>query len=300
MPADAGTLIYSLGTITADGFTIAGGDFAAAVDVNGLLTVTVNRSLSELAGKKLYVNVNVKSTNYNDTSIRVEATFVGKSDAGVRITSGNAISINYGQVPGLTLGAVPTCDNAGSNGTWIWESSHPEVAAVQGGNHRDDGNCDFTIKSVGTSRISVSYSSDTQTGYADLILTVNPVYVSVPEVTKELNYTGLHQKCMGNYDNEIFSVSGASASMPGEYVVTIALNDTDKYRWEDGTSDEKSISWRINKMNGPAAPTGLTGIAPTTGDSIDGKISGVKNTMEYSTNETFTGRSAARMAIFQG
>ena len=292
MPADAGSLTYGpVRTISTNGFESIDGGIAANVDKNGLVTVTINRDIQNniIAGNSLFVCPVVDSTNYNTRSITVSACFVAKQDAGVRITSGNAISISYDQVHGLTLGAVTTCENAGSNGTWTWESSHPVVAAVQGGNHRDDGNCDFTIKSVGTSRISVKYESSTATGYADLILTVNPVYVSVPEVTKELNYTGSHQMCMGNYDNKIFSVSGASASMPGEYVATIALNDTDKYRWEDGTSDEKSISWRINKMNGPAAPTGLTGIAPTTGDNIDGKISGVKNTMEYSTNENFSG-----------
>ncbi|MBR6257053.1 MAG: hypothetical protein IKR23_06690, partial [Lachnospiraceae bacterium] len=291
MPVDAGALTYSTGTISSNAFQIIYSDIDVNVDQNGLLTVNINRNIQDniTASCNLVVNVNVESTNYSEKAITTVAYFVGKGDAGVRITSGNAISINYGQVPGLTLAAVTTCENAGSNGTWTWESSHPEVAEVQGGNQKDDGNCDFTIKSVGTSRISVKYDSDTVTGYASLLLTVNPVYVSVPEVTNELNYTGSHQMCMGNYDNKIFSVSGASASMPGEYVVTIALNDTDKYRWEDGTSDEKSIFWRINKMNGPAAPTGLTGIAPTTGDNIDGKISGVKNTMEYSTNENFSG-----------
>ncbi|MBR3307419.1 MAG: InlB B-repeat-containing protein, partial [Lachnospiraceae bacterium] len=290
LSADAGKLTYpGIRTLSTNGFEHIEGGIAVNVDENGLATVSINRDIQNniTAGKSISFRVNVDSTNYDTRTVDVDAFFVGKYDAGVRITSGNAISINYDQVPGLTLGAVTTCENAGSNGTWTWESSHPEVAAVQGGNQRDDGNCNFIIKSVGTSRISVKYESSTATGYADLILTVNPVYVSVPEVTKELNYTGSHQMCMGNYDNKIFSVSGASASMPGEYVVTIALNDTDKYRWEDGTSDEKSISWRINKMNGPAAPTGLTGIAPTTGDNIDGKISGVKNTMEYSTNENF-------------
>ena len=292
LSADAGKLTYpGILSLSTNGFEHIEGGIAVNVDENGLATVSINRDIQNniTAGTSISFRANVDSTNYDRRTVDVDAFFVGKQDAGVRITSGNAVSVSYDQVPGLTLGAVTTCENAGSNGTWTWESSHPEVAAVQGGNQRDDGNCNFIIKSVGTSRISVKYESSTATGYADLILTVNPVYVSVPEVTKELNYTGSYQMCMGNYDNKIFSVSGASASMPGEYVVTVALNDTDKYRWEDGTSDETSIFWRINKMNGPAAPTGLTGIAPTTGDNIDGKISGVKNTMEYSTNEYFTG-----------
>ncbi|MBR3524216.1 MAG: InlB B-repeat-containing protein [Lachnospiraceae bacterium] len=291
MPADAGTLSYSPGTITADGFTIEQDDFAAAVDENGLLTVTVNRSLSELAGKKLYVDVNVKSTNYNDKSIRVEATFVGKSDAGVRISQGNEYSVSYDEVlREITLSAVPTISNAGGQGTWTWVSSNPEVAKINNSNSNSssDGNCTFNILSVGKSIISVKYDSDNATGYATLLLTVNPTFVTVPKVTEVNTYSGSHINVIGKYDDKIIRVTGTTEMKPGDYVATLTLIDTEKYRWKDGTRDTKYIPWRIEKQAGPAAPNGLQGHAPTTSANVDGMISGVSESMEYSAEVNFT------------
>jgi len=44
----------------------------------------------------------------------------------------------------------------------------------------------------------------------------------------------------------------------------------------------------VEKADGPAAPTGLTGVAPTTNGGSDGKITGTAATMEYSTDSSFT------------
>lgn len=295
MPRDAGELTYNtIRTVSTNGFTHENGGIAANVDQNGLVTVTINRDIQNNIdpGDKLFVCADVDSTNYNTKSITVEATFVSKADAGVRITQGNEYSVSYDEaLREITLSAVPTISNAGGQGTWTWESSNPEVAKINNSNSNSssDGNCTFNILSVGTSRISVKYESSTAIGYADLILTVNPVYVSVPGAKTGLVYTGSDISGIENYDDNVLIVTGATERYPGDYVATVALNEPEKFRWEDGTTNVKYIPWRIDKANGPAAPTGLTGIAPTTGDNIDGKISGVKNTMEYSTNESFTG-----------
>lgn len=44
----------------------------------------------------------------------------------------------------------------------------------------------------------------------------------------------------------------------------------------------------IVREDGPAAPSDLTGVAPTTAGGTDGKISGTTTAMEYSTTDTFT------------
>ncbi len=43
----------------------------------------------------------------------------------------------------------------------------------------------------------------------------------------------------------------------------------------------------VEKADGPMAPTGLAGVAPTTGGGSDGKITGTATTMEYSTDSSF-------------
>lgn len=44
----------------------------------------------------------------------------------------------------------------------------------------------------------------------------------------------------------------------------------------------------VEKADGPVAPTGLTGVAPTTVGGSDGKITGTSDTMEYSIDSSFT------------
>jgi len=47
----------------------------------------------------------------------------------------------------------------------------------------------------------------------------------------------------------------------------------------------------VTKADGPAAPSGLVGVAPTTVGVSDGKITGVDTTMEYSSNSDFTSKT---------
>ena len=51
---------------------------------------------------------------------------------------------------------------------------------------------------------------------------------------------------------------------------------------------KKEFTITVSKAEGPAAPTGITAVAPTTAGGSDGKLVGVNNTMEYSTNKDFT------------
>ncbi|MBB2183572.1 S-layer homology domain-containing protein [Lachnospiraceae bacterium MD1] len=57
------------------------------------------------------------------------------------------------------------------------------------------------------------------------------------------------------------------------------------------TYEGKTTTYTISiaKADGPAAPTGLTGVKPTTAGGSDGKITGTTALMEYSSNTSFTG-----------
>ena len=50
--------------------------------------------------------------------------------------------------------------------------------------------------------------------------------------------------------------------------------------WKDGTAEEKTFNWKITKAS-QNAPAGLVGEKPTTAGGSDGKITGVKENMEY-------------------
>ena len=56
---------------------------------------------------------------------------------------------------------------------------------------------------------------------------------------------------------------------------------------EDG-EHMKEFTVTVSKKDGPAAPTGIKGVAPTREGGSDGKLVGVNPTLEYSTNKDFT------------
>ena len=85
---------------------------------------------------------------------------------------------------------------------------------------------------------------------------------------------------------EGYDLSGDKATAVGSYTATATLKSG--YIWNDNTTTEKSINWSIAKAVGPAAPTGLTVVAPSSIGGTDGKISGTSTDMEYADNSSFT------------
>lgn len=52
---------------------------------------------------------------------------------------------------------------------------------------------------------------------------------------------------LDNFDTNVMTVSGNSAAYPGIYTATIALRDVSSASWEDGTTENKTIEWKITK-----------------------------------------------------
>ena len=74
-------------------------------------------------------------------------------------------------------------------------------------------------------------------------------------------------------------VSGTNSEKDaGTYVVNI--KPSAGKTWENGTTTKKTFSWEITKAS-QSVPTGLKGVKPTTAGGSDGKITGVKEQMEY-------------------
>lgn len=300
MPRDAGTLTYRTGTVTytgtaaSGGSGISGGDFVAAVDRNGLVTVTQIRPVTLPAGAKITVPVHVTSTNYNDKSITVEATFVDKSQAGITVAgddvsigADHTLSVEYDDNKELNLNA--TVDPSVTGGTWDWESSNSEVATVTG----NGAGCKVNIKGGGTTGITAKYYDNTKTGQVTLFLTVNPKSIPIPMAQEGLVYikgdgTSNVQTGVASEDEHVIITGGLDYHV-GDHVATAVLSDPVTYRWSDGTTDVKYIPWRIEKMAESAVPTGLVGVAPTTWENKDGKIKYDHNGyyLEYSTDENF-------------
>ncbi len=87
------------------------------------------------------------------------------------------------------------------------------------------------------------------------------------------------------------NISGANASTYklvkadiGQKISCVVTDADGKF----SGSIKSAATGAIAKANGPAAPTGLKGVATTKKGAADGKITGVKTTMEYSTKSDFS------------
>lgn len=111
----------------------------------------------------------------------------------------------------------------------------------------------------------------------------NVTAVPVPQANPGLVWTGAEQT--GVNEGTGYTLSGHKATAAGSYTAIAALESG--CRWEDGTVDSKNISWSIARATAPAAPAGLTGVAPTSASGTDGKITGTTAEMEYSAGAAF-------------
>ena len=86
-----------------------------------------------------------------------------------------------------------------------------------------------------------------------------------------------HTATVIGYDSATMDITGNTATDAGDYTVSVT-SQTGK--WADGSTDAVTAAWSIGKAT-QEAPTGLIGVAPSTEDGSDGKISGVTDKMEY-------------------
>lgn len=130
-----------------------------------------------------------------------------------------------------------------------------------------------------------AYTASGENLTASFTLTVGDVTaVPIPQANPGLVWTGAEQT--GVNEGTGYTLTGHKATDAGDYTAIATL--ADGYRWEDGTAENKSISWSIAKAAAPAAPTGLAGVAPTAEDGTDGKLTGTTVEMEYSAGVAFS------------
>ena len=97
-------------------------------------------------------------------------------------------------------------------------------------------------------------------------------------VTGTYTYNGsVHTATVNGYDPATMDISGNTATDAGDYTVRVTSKTG---KWADGSTDAVTAAWNISKVT-QEAPSGLTGVEPSTEDGSDGKITGVTDKMEY-------------------
>ncbi|MDO4199052.1 MAG: hypothetical protein Q4D13_08720 [Erysipelotrichaceae bacterium] len=96
--------------------------------------------------------------------------------------------------------------------------------------------------------------------------------VDVPSVPT-YTYNGNPQTAL--YDNDYYTVSGATATDAGTYTITLSLKDKNNFVWSDGSTDDKTVTFTINKADYDMSGISFDGAVITyDGKSHELKISG--------------------------
>ena len=103
----------------------------------------------------------------------------------------------------------------------------------------------FTLKNTE----SMKWTDDTRTAKTDQWRITNK-FVTVPTISDPTKvYNGSSQSpSLVNPDAEYLTISGdTSGTNVGSYTITFSLNNTQDYKWEDGTTEDKTATWTIER-----------------------------------------------------
>lgn len=169
-----------------------------------------------------------------------------------------------------------------------------------------------TFTSVGSQSVTISYTEHGVTKTSTTAVTVNKKTISaVPSQSGALTYNGSSQSpTWSGYSATQLTIGGTtSGTNAGSYTATFTPKAN--YRWSDGTTTAKIVSWSIGKASGSLSisPTTLTLDSSTASASItvmrtgDGVISAVSSapgivTASVSGNAvTVTGKASGSATI---
>lgn len=216
------------------------------------------------------------------TSVTIEYT-----EGGVTKTAEQAITVVH-RLESIAITTQPT------KTTYEYGDSFQSAGMVVKATYSDGATANVTgyscsptvLSTVGTQTITVSYTENGVTKTATTSVTVNRKTISaVPSQSGSLTYTGSSQSpSWSNYSTTQLTIGGTtSGTNAGSYTATFTPKSN--YRWADGTTTAKSVSWSIGKAAGSLSisPTSMTLDTTTKSKTItvtrsgDGTISAVSS-----------------------
>ena len=191
------------------------------------------------------------------TSVTVEYT-----EGGVTKTAEQAITVVH-RLTKIEITAQPT------KKVYEYGDSFQSAGMVVKATYSDGATANVTgyscsptlLSTVGTQTITVSYTENGVTKTATTSVTVNRKTISaVPSQSGTLTYNGGSQSpTWNNYSTTQLTIGGTtSGTNAGSYTATFTPKSN--YRWADGTTTAKSVSWSIAKAAGSLSisPTSMT------------------------------------------
>ena len=175
---------------------------------------------------------NYKWANAEGASTVVEWTIEKK----VASITADAQTIVYGQTPEAYTAQVSGTVNGENLEYTVGLQEVPSVFVK--------GEYDIVVTLTPDSAVNANY----EINVTNAILIVNAKAITAPEVDTEqkLTYDG-SQKTFVIPQNEAYAVSGNTATEAGNYVATLTLTDKENTTWADGSTDDLTFAWSIDK-----------------------------------------------------
>ena len=247
------------------------------------LVVTISGMTTETSTAAISVKMPKSALRYTGTSDAVEQTVLSNPKAVYNIGASevhttHTLTVNEGTGSGDYAENVIVTIQANETATGKQFKEWTGLDSVEF--------VDGTSKTSATAKFKMPAEAVTATAtYEDVVIPVEKI-AAIPTAKTGLIYDGNEKT--GVEAGEGYTLSGTvKATDAGDYTATAAL-ETD-YKWNDGTTDDKIISWSIDRA-AQEAPSGLAGVAPTASGGSDGKITGTTADMEYSTDAAFASK----------
>jgi hypothetical protein len=159
-----------------------------------------------------------------------------------------------------------------SDGAISASSSDTGIVTVSVSGAEVTSSMDSTMGSV-TVTISQAESANYFAASGTVSVTAGPAVLAVPSQSGTLTFNGEEQKpTFDYYDSAKMAISGTYyQANAGTYDVTFTLADPSLYEWEDGSAEDKTVTWEIGKAAGSISgiPSSITLNKDTTSVSFD-------------------------------
>ena len=198
----------------------------------------------DTAGEQTFTANYAGDINHNPkNNVNITVNVKNKSDVSGSITFNDGTLTYNGAGQNYEMAAISGISASGTAG-WTYTYAVSGTGTLEGG----------LPKTVGTYTVTARYEDDANIGTESATLTITAKKIAAPAADATVyTYTGGAQtyKIAASAD---YTVSGGTQTNANEsgYTVTVALTDKANTAWTDGTTADKTYSFKIMK----AAPTG--------------------------------------------
>lgn len=269
----AGLTLTTTGNITAKQVTVSIADIDN-VEFNGseqkpelTVTYTENGTPVTLTAGSDYTVTYTNNTNAGTAT----ATIAAKAGGNYTFASGSTLSKNFtitkkAVTPTLSWAPAPDLTYDGSAKT-----PKPTVMCTSSLTETTDYTFKYTNNTAAGDNATVTIEPVTTSNYTftsptHVTFTIKKASLTVPTKSADLDFNKNEQTVtLTDFDGDKMTVSGNKGTNVGDYTATVSLKDAANYEWSGGTTENKTIAWKIKAVDYSGATLSAAATVPTGG-----------------------------------